>query len=131
LLDTDICIFYFKGRYNLEETISVVGYENCFISEITLAELLYGAECSERPDYHKAVVNTFAKEIQIIPIFPSIPSYPKEKARLRKLGTLIDDFDLLIGVTAIDNKCILVTNNSKYFKRLEGIIIEDWIKDER
>jgi tRNA(fMet)-specific endonuclease VapC len=37
-----------------------------------------------------------------------------------------DDFDLLIGVTAIENKLILVTDNIKDFEQLDGIKIENW-----
>jgi tRNA(fMet)-specific endonuclease VapC len=37
-----------------------------------------------------------------------------------------DEFDLLIGVTAIENKLTLVTDNEKDFERLNGIKIENW-----
>jgi tRNA(fMet)-specific endonuclease VapC len=40
----------------------------------------------------------------------------------------VDDFDLLIGSTAIANEMILVTNNEKHFSRLSNIQIENWIK---
>ncbi len=43
LLDTDICIFFLKGKFNIYEKIKQVGVENCYISEITIAELKYGA----------------------------------------------------------------------------------------
>ncbi len=39
LLDTNMVIFLFKGRYQINQKIKQVGLENCFISEITLAEL--------------------------------------------------------------------------------------------
>ena len=53
--------------------------------------------------------------------------YAKEKVRLRKIGKpLHDEFDLLIGVTAIENKLVLITNNEKDFKHLQGIKIENW-----
>ena len=39
-----------------------------------------------------------------------------------------DEFDLLIGVTAIENQLILVTDNVKDFKRLDGIVMENWIR---
>jgi tRNA(fMet)-specific endonuclease VapC len=52
--------------------------------------------------------------------------YAKEKARLKTKGKILDDFDLLIGATAIFNSLILVTKNVSDFDRLEGIIIEDW-----
>lgn len=37
-----------------------------------------------------------------------------------------DEFDLLIGITAIENKLTLVTDNTKHFERLDGIKIENW-----
>jgi len=40
----------------------------------------------------------------------------------------VDDFDLLIGATAISNELILVTNNVDHLGRMEGIKIEDWTK---
>lgn len=43
LLDTNICIYLFKGKYKLKDKLCGVGLDNCFISEITLAELTYGA----------------------------------------------------------------------------------------
>lgn len=46
LLDTNICIFMLKNRYGVAERIRKAGYDNCFISDITLAELYYGASNS-------------------------------------------------------------------------------------
>lgn len=41
-----------------------------------------------------------------------------------------DEFDLLIGVTAIKHKLTLVTDNVKDFERLDGINIENWFKQK-
>jgi tRNA(fMet)-specific endonuclease VapC len=105
------------------------GRENCFISEITVIELRYGAENSDHPiKSHKAVDN-FVNGLSIIPLFGSIRRYAKEKVRLRKIGKAMhDEFDLLIGATAIENKLTLVTDNVKDFERLDGIKIENWFK---
>jgi tRNA(fMet)-specific endonuclease VapC len=46
--------------------------------------------------------------------------------RLKRLGTRIDDFDLLIGASAIENDLILVTNNISHLGRMADIQIEDW-----
>ena len=52
----------------------------------------------------------------------------EEKVRLRLCGTpLDDDFDLLIGCTALSKGMTMVTENLKDFKRLKGIKIENWI----
>lgn len=62
----------------------------------------------------------------ILPIFNSLDFYATEKARLRKKGNQLDDFDLLIGATAVSNNLILVTKNVSDFERIGGIKISDW-----
>jgi tRNA(fMet)-specific endonuclease VapC len=127
LLDTNICVFFLRGKLNLDDLIREKGRENCFISEITVLELRYGAENSGNPTKSHASVDAFVNGISIIPIFGSIKRYAKEKVRLRKMGKPHqDEFDLLIGATAIENKLTLVTDNIKDFERLDSIKIENW-----
>jgi len=129
LLDTNICVFFLRGKFNLDEIIRQKGKENCFISEITVFELRFGAENSENPEKSYKAVDLFVNGITIIPIYSSIKKYAKEKVRLRKLGKPInDEFDLLIGVTASENKLTLVTDNEKDFGNLENLKIENWFR---
>lgn len=129
LLDTSICVFFLRGRLNLDKIVKEVGLENCYISEITVAELRFGAENSDDPIKSNKAVDVFLKGLTIIPIFGSIKRYAIEKVRLRRIGKPInDEFDLLIGVTAIENQLILVTDNTKDFKLLNGIQIENWFE---
>jgi len=129
LLDTSICVFFLRGRLNLDKIVKEVGLENCYISEITVAELRFGAENSDNPTKSNKAVDVFLKGLTIIPIFGSIKRYAIEKVRLRKIGKPInDEFDLLIGVTAIENQLILVTDNVKDFKLLNGIQMENWFE---
>ncbi|TAF59027.1 MAG: type II toxin-antitoxin system VapC family toxin [Flavobacterium sp.] len=128
LIDTNIAIFYMKGKFDLEVKFDKVTAENCFISEITLAELNFGVEKSEKPEKNKKALDNFLTGVQILPIFHSLDLYAKEKARLQKAGTSVDDFDLLIGVTSVTHKLIMVTNNTSHFKRITGIKLEDWTK---
>ena len=128
LLDTNICIYYLKGLYNLKEKINRIGSENCYISEITVAELKFGVENSMYKKKNKAVLEIFLNGIKIVPIFNALDLYASEKARLRKQGKPIDDFDLLIGTSAVANNMTLITNNVKHFKTIKGIAIEDWTK---
>jgi tRNA(fMet)-specific endonuclease VapC len=115
-----------KGKFGLEEKFDKVTAESCFISEMTLAELKFGVENSEKPEKNKKALDNFLTGVQILPIFHSLDLYAKEKARLRKTGTPLDDFDLLIGVTSVTHKMTMVTNNTNHFKRITGIKIEDW-----
>ncbi|MEA3449122.1 MAG: PIN domain-containing protein [Bacteroidota bacterium] len=98
------------------------------MSEITLAELKFGVKNSEYPEKNIKTLSDFLEGVQILPMFNSLDLYVDEKARLRKSGRSIDDFDLLIGVSAVVNKLILVTNNESHFDRIEGIEIENWTK---
>ncbi len=126
LLDTNICAYFFNGKFNLNEKIRKIGFENCVESEITIAELKYGIAKSTKKEKNQQALDTFQSKIDILPIFPALDIYATEKARLKTKGKMLDDFDLLIGTTAIHNNLILVTRNVSDFNRLDGIVIEDW-----
>lgn len=127
LLDTNICIYFLKGQFNIDKKLKSVGVENCFISEITVAELKFGAENSIQKEKNRKVIENFIDSIQILPIISCLDTYAKEKARLRKKGLTIDEFDLLIGSSSIENNMVLVTRNVKHFSRLKNCTIENWI----
>ena len=126
LLDTNIVAFYFRGNKNVINKIINIGFENCFISEITIAELKYGALKSENLERHTQLIENFVKDINVIGITDILNCYAFEKVRLEKLGNKLDNFDLLIGTTAIVNDLILVTNNTKHLQRMSIKHIEDW-----
>jgi len=126
LLDTNICIYFLKGLFNLDKEIEKAGLSNCYVSEITIAELKFGAENSEHQEKNRKTVDLFLSTFTIIPIFNSLDVYAKEKTRLRKKGLPLDDFDLLIGATAISNNLTLVTRNLSDFERLKDIELENW-----
>ena len=130
LLDTNICIYYFKGQFDIKERIRKVGCEKFAISEITLAELVFGAEKSQKKDKNIKVVEDFAEKITILPIFEAIRIYGKEKARLKIKGSIISDFDLFIGATAIVNDMTLITRNVREFERMDNLKIENWIDNQ-
>ena len=130
LLDTNICIHFFRGDFNLIEKIKTVGLENYAIYKITLAELVFGAENSNYPKNNYKLIETFSEQVAILPILDAITYYGKEKVRLRKNGKMISDFDLLIGTTAtaIANELIMVSENTKEFTRIEKIKLENWVE---
>jgi tRNA(fMet)-specific endonuclease VapC len=127
LLDTNICIHFFRGKFNLIEKLEEVGLTNCAISEITLAELIFGAENSLSPQKNRDIVDKFSSKVTVLPIYDVINLYAKEKVRLRKSGTMISDFDLLIGCTAVQKELIMATENLREFERISNIKIENWI----
>ncbi len=128
LLDTDICIYHIKGLHDIDKKIIEVGIENCFISEITVAELKFGIENSEQKEKNRKKIEPFFELFHIIPIASCFDVYAVEKAKLRKSGRIIDEFDMLIGCSAIANDLVLVTRNVKHFARLNNLELANWIK---
>ena len=98
---------------------------------MTVAELKYGIENSKKIEEMREIVEAFIPKFLIIPIYSSLDIYAKTKSSLRKQGLLIDDFDILIGSTAVAHDMIMVTNNVAHLGRIENIIIEDWTNIEK
>lgn len=128
LLDTNICIFFLRGKYGMDGRLEEIGLDNCHISEITVGELLYGAACSAQKDKHLAQVATLVSLFTVEPIYPALPVFAEAKAALRRQGAMIDDFDLLIGATAVKGGMTLVTENVKHLSHVPGVNIENWIE---
>lgn len=115
-----------NGKFDLNKKFDAVPAEDRFISEITLAELKFGVENSKNPEKNRIALADFLTGVTVLPIFHSLDLYAKEKARLRRAGTPVDDFDLLIGVTAVTHGLTMVTNNTDHFKRINRIDLENW-----
>jgi tRNA(fMet)-specific endonuclease VapC len=64
LLDTNICIYYIKGKFELDKKFEEVDPENCFISEITLAELKFGVENSDKRERNQKALDAFLTGIK-------------------------------------------------------------------
>jgi tRNA(fMet)-specific endonuclease VapC len=128
LLDTSICVFLLRQKYGIAEKLSKLELSQCYISEITLAELKYGAYKSQKTNENLKVINDFASKINIVPFRDTIDIYAKEKNALCSLGKPIEEFDLLIGCAALSYGLILVTDNTKHFNRIENLVVENWVK---
>lgn len=129
LLDTDTCVFLLRRLHNIDGRIVEAGEKNCRISEITIAELRFGAERSEQKEKEHKIVDLICEKFTVLPITGAIRTYATEKAKLWSMGQKIEDFDLLIGATALCHKLTLVTNNVRHFGRLASLEIENWTQE--
>lgn len=125
LLDTCICIAVIRGNRQILRKIISAGLENCKVSEMTIAELYYGASKSGREKHFEDVSNII-NYFSVVPVFSSLRTYGDVKAKLEAQGNRIDEMDLLIGSTALHNGMTLVTHNTRHLSRIPGIKIEDW-----
>ena len=126
LLDTCVCISMFRNEGRVREMLSSVGTKNCYISEITVAELYYGLAKASRKEEKTNDIIRVQKMFKVIPAFSAYKKYGEIRYSLEHVGKRVDQFDLLIGATAIHHGLTLVTSNTKHFERIEGITIENW-----
>ena len=129
MLDTNICIFIIRNK---PETVirKFMEYDagDICISAITYAELVHGVEKSAAREKNRIALTVFLSEIQIIPFDDAAAqAYGVVKAELQRRGTPIGPLDTLIAAHAKALKVVLVTNNTREFSRVDGLVVEDWV----
>ncbi|MBO4426954.1 MAG: PIN domain-containing protein [Bacteroidales bacterium] len=128
LLDTCTLISMTRRSPEVRNKILNVGFENCSISEISLAELISGAHKGGY-EQHRHEIEFIKKSFKVIPITGVLDEYGSLRARLEKQGTPVENFDLMIAATAIVSKMVLVTHNTRHFDKIPGLEIRDWERE--
>ena len=127
LLDTNICIYIINNRPEKvlqrfrKERIGNIG-----ISSITASELTYGIikSGSER---NRLALEMFLAPLEIYPFGESVIwHYGEVRAGLEKQGKPIGALDTMIAAHALALNSILVTNNTREFRRVDGLHYENW-----
>lgn len=128
LLDTDICVYWLRGYSLLKERKELLEEgHHLSVSILTVGELKYGAYRSERTIVNLKAIDQFLTGVQVQPLTLQImDTYGQIKGELVKQGTPLDEFDLLIACTAIENHVTLVTHNKRHYQRVRSLLIEDW-----
>ena len=128
IIDTNTCIEYFKNRFGVADRMNTVSRDDLYVSEVTIAELLYGAIHSKSVDRHLRDVRELQRDIAVIPISDVLDDYADIRHSLTSQGITVEDFDILIGATARHFGLIVVTGNLKHFASMPGVQLENWIK---
>lgn len=127
LLDTDICIYWLKGRTAVRDKINEIGQTEIAICVITASELYFGAYNSSKIEKNLITAETFIRSIPVIPLSNNtLKKFGQLKAQLRQAGTSVADFDLLIASVALTEDLILVTNNTRHYQRIIGLKLDNW-----
>ena len=128
-LDTDIIVAYLRGSSAVAEHIKSCVPEVA-ISTVVLAELLYGARVSMRPDENVKDVLQLAALVHPVVFDESCAdAYSHVRENLRRLGRPIGETDTLIAATAVAHNAVLVTHNTKHFEAVQELSVEDWLAD--
>ena len=127
LLDTNICIYVIKNRpAGILEIFNRFAGQLC-ISSITLAELTHGVERSSNIDHNRKQLNDFTSRLAIMDYGQKAAiHYGEIRADLESRGQIIGVNDLHIAAHARSEGLTLVTNNLKEFRRVKGLLLENW-----
>ena len=131
LFDTDTITNILKKNPSkkLIDKISGINRKDQFISVITVGEIVYGAFKSINPTHHMEQLKKILLPLVNVLPFDSAAAfyYGKIRAELEKKGEIISSLDLQVASIAIANDLKLITGNTRHFKRIKILQIEDWI----
>jgi tRNA(fMet)-specific endonuclease VapC len=131
ILDTNICIVLLRNRApGLLERMRKHAINQIGISSITFAELQDGIAKSARREQHEQTLIRFCAPLAIWPFDDqAAETYGQVRAALEREGKPIGPMDTLIAAHALSLGHILVTDNTREFKRVDGLRIENWMKE--
>ena len=131
LLDTNIVIYIQKGHEIVKKNLIKHFHDPISISGVTLMELYYGAYKSQKFESNLAKIKTLENSLEVITLGKEVVEiFGIYKAKLERFDTPLDDFDLILAACAITHNLVLVTNNTKHFKRIEGLKVTDWTSEK-
>ena len=124
MLDTNSWIEYFKNRNGVADHVDALPRTQLCASEITVAELIYGAYNSKNFEKHYREAMWLKNNIEIYPISDALDDYGDIRFATKRKGNPIGQFDLLIGATARHYDLTVVTDNQKDFSPMPGVKID-------
>ena len=125
LIDTDWSIDYLSGNQSIRDELSRLVIDELGISIVSVAELYEGVLYSYNPVEAESALRRFLEhEVVILGIDSDICRvFGRERGRLRRLGQMIGDMDILIAATCIRHNLTLLSNNRRHFEAIEGLEI--------
>lgn len=130
LLDTNIISDLVRNpRGSIAARIADVGEETVCTSIIVAGELRYGA-AKKGSARLSSQVDAILGALTTLNLEPDADAhYGALRAKLEKAGTTIGANDMLIAAHALSTGAILVTDNEREFSRVEGLHLENWLRE--
>ncbi|WP_427160016.1 type II toxin-antitoxin system VapC family toxin [Aliinostoc sp. HNIBRCY26] len=128
LLDTCVISDFVKGEEMTLKKLKSSNPKDIFISSLTVMEVKYGLAINpQRAIKIQSLIETLLTTVTIIPFgLTEAEQAAQIRSNLKKLGTPIGAYDVLIAATAITHNHILVTSNIREFQRIASLQIENW-----
>lgn len=128
IIDTDTWIEFFHHRCGVGAHFLQIPKNEIFASEVSIAELTYGAVHSQNVEKHFREPQIIKENFQVLPIVKDwIDDYVEIRHALATQGLRIGEFDILIAVTARHFGLTVVTHNTKHFSKIPDIHCVDWV----
>lgn len=127
LLDTNIVSYFLKQTYpRLNAKLHQVPASGMYLSTITEAELLYGAEKLPTEAKLRNLVEGTVSDFQILPWDSACARrYASLAVAQERLGLTLSQLDTMIAAHALAHDLTLVTHDQA-FTRIPGLAVEDW-----
>jgi tRNA(fMet)-specific endonuclease VapC len=124
-LDSNAVIHYLKGDEGVRAHLAAVSPRSVAVSAVAAHELRAGA--LRAGSRYRSVLETLFSKLAVVP-FDDAASRIAASVRhaLEQRGERIGPMDVLIAASALAHGAVLVTNNTREFRRIEGLRVEDW-----
>ncbi|MGO8759999.1 MAG: type II toxin-antitoxin system tRNA(fMet)-specific endonuclease VapC [Terracidiphilus sp.] len=131
LLDTNICIALINGtsqKVRIESMKAIRAGSSLATSSIVVHELWYGVAKSKLAAQNARALSAFlGRDIAVLDYAAQDAQAAGEiRAQLERQGKRIGEYDTLIAGQAFARNLILVTANTREFRRVKGLRVEDW-----
>lgn len=128
MLDTNVLINCIRKKSDkLLKKLSKIDPSDVCISSITYAELVHGVEKSKEVERNRFALALMLANIEVLDFDVNAANdYGKIRADLESKGEPIGPLDMLIAAHALSSDSVLVTNNTKEFKRVDSLKVVDW-----
>lgn len=128
LLDTCTVSDFVKGQANVLSRVKATPPHLIGVSALTRMEVDYGlALNAERARKLVPILDLFFSSVATLPFDEAdAQAAAAIRASLKNQGQPIGAYDVLIAGTALARGLIVVTSNLGEFKRVGGLLVEDW-----
>lgn len=129
LLDTNIVSYIIKAQDTrlIDKFEQAAKTATIGVSSITTAELYYGVK-KKNSQKLKQAVDAFLSPLQVFEFDQSASAvYGDVRSDLESRGAVIGSYDMLIAAHSLSLRTTLITNNTREFERVAGLIVENWV----
>jgi tRNA(fMet)-specific endonuclease VapC len=126
-LDTNSVSYFLKGRGRVAQRLLAEPPANVGLPSVVLYELEYGAARSQAPAELAARLDLLLRLLRVLPFGEAeARAAARIRARLESAGTPIGPMEVLVAATALEHQAVLVTHNTREFRRVPRLRVEDW-----